>query len=366
MTDATTLLQAIIADPDNDAPRLAYADWLDAEGDAERAMFIRVQCALEYLPTDDPQYAPLRQRETELLGQYGYRWAEEFGDQISVWVYRRGFIERIEMRLETSAEQIRTVLGHAPIRHIRDLSQLDNLTGVVEALPNLARLTGLEFWGLYAFDDHLLARILNAPELANLHTLILHHDRNGNLAKESVLVEAIGQSAALAGLAELDLGGCSLTESTWRAVLNLPQLRQLRWLRLHGARLVDRERRHRGELHDLTEYADAFTARVAVVDWDTAFIDPYSGGAWTGLSWEARRRNKLFAMNRFIRTQEYDQLEAEYRRECLLNGGHTITDAIEALPFTENQRQLAIDLAPRSPNSTVLLRKRSFCVSGRI
>jgi uncharacterized protein (TIGR02996 family) len=398
--EAAQLLQAVIADPDNDTPRLAYADWLEAEGDSERATFIRVQCTLERLPIEDPQHVVLRQRETELLSQYGYRWAEEFGDQISVWVYRRGFIERVEMCLETSAEQIGAVLSRAPIRHIRDLSQLDDLTGVAEALPDLACLTGLEFWGLYAFDDRLLARMLGAPELANLHTLILHHDRNGNLAKESVLVEAlvsplranlrdlavnvdgtwrgpsprvvqamarspyltnlrkldlsnarlgvatveaIGRSTALAGLVELDLAGCSLTEATWRAVLNLPQLPRLRWLRLHDAGLVE-QRRHCGYLRDQPKYADAFTARVAAVDWDTEFIDPYFGGTWTGLSWEARRRNRLFAMNRFIRNQNYDELEAEYRRACLLNGGTTIADEIGALPFAEYQRRLGADL----------------------
>src|SRR5690349_540181 len=97
MPEAARLLQAVIAEPDNDTPRLAYADWLKAEGDAERAEFIRLQCTLERLPLEAPQHAVLRQRETELIGQYGYRWAEEFGDLISVWVYRRGFIERVEM-----------------------------------------------------------------------------------------------------------------------------------------------------------------------------------------------------------------------------------------------------------------------------
>lgn len=39
----------VILDParrDDDAPRLEYADWLDEQGDAERAEFVRVQCEL--------------------------------------------------------------------------------------------------------------------------------------------------------------------------------------------------------------------------------------------------------------------------------------------------------------------------------
>jgi uncharacterized protein (TIGR02996 family) len=44
------LLAAILAAPDDDAPRLAYADWLDEHGEPERASFIRVQCKLARLP----------------------------------------------------------------------------------------------------------------------------------------------------------------------------------------------------------------------------------------------------------------------------------------------------------------------------
>ena len=46
MTDADALLAAILADPDDDTPRLAYADWLGESGDADRAEFIRLQCAI--------------------------------------------------------------------------------------------------------------------------------------------------------------------------------------------------------------------------------------------------------------------------------------------------------------------------------
>jgi uncharacterized protein (TIGR02996 family) len=43
------LLGAIRAQPDDDTARLAYADWLDENGDAERAEFVRVQCRLAAL-----------------------------------------------------------------------------------------------------------------------------------------------------------------------------------------------------------------------------------------------------------------------------------------------------------------------------
>src|SRR5262245_58469116 len=147
------LLWAVIEALDDDAPRLVYADWLEERGEPERAEFIRVQCALETMPEGDPRRPGLERREAALLDEHGWARAEEFGPRISEWVFRRGFIERVEMVLECPADQIVDVLRRAPIRHVRDTSQFCDLDGVVDALPHLDRLTGLEFWGLYAFKD---------------------------------------------------------------------------------------------------------------------------------------------------------------------------------------------------------------------
>jgi uncharacterized protein (TIGR02996 family) len=408
MSTHDSLLQAVIANPDDDTPRNAYADWLDKEGDRPRAEFIRVQCALAAMLTDHAQRVELQQREAELLGQYGYHWAEPLGEQISVWVYQRGFIERVEMGLEVPADHIRDVLTQAPIRHIRDTTQLVDLNGVVEALPHLKHLTGLEFWSLYAVDDALVARMLAAPELAGLRTLILHHDRNGNLIKEPVLVaalasplranlqelamnvdgtwqgpsarivqamarspylanvrkldlsnarlgaqtvRALGRSTSLADLTELDLGGCSLTADTWREVLALPQLPRLRWLRLSRARVVTRQRTHEGYLRELPAFADAFEQASPQVDWDTDTISPFHGTTWTGFSWAARRQNLLFGMQRFVEAGDYDALEKEYRGWSLLHSGQSVTAEVSALPFDDYQQHLgeALDAALAQP-----------------
>ena len=62
-----SFLRAIIADPADDLPRLVYADWLDENGDPDRAEFIRVQCELAKLPEDDPRRPGLEDREHDLL-----------------------------------------------------------------------------------------------------------------------------------------------------------------------------------------------------------------------------------------------------------------------------------------------------------
>ena len=51
MADTTqaAFIAAIRANPEDDLPRLVYADWLEENGDAARAEFIRVQCRLSQI-----------------------------------------------------------------------------------------------------------------------------------------------------------------------------------------------------------------------------------------------------------------------------------------------------------------------------
>jgi uncharacterized protein (TIGR02996 family) len=46
MTTEPELLRAVLSEPDSDSPRIAFADWLEEQGETERAEFIRVQVAL--------------------------------------------------------------------------------------------------------------------------------------------------------------------------------------------------------------------------------------------------------------------------------------------------------------------------------
>ena len=50
MTDGDDLYRAVLDSPEDDAPRLIYADWLDEHGRPERAEFIRLQCAMDRVP----------------------------------------------------------------------------------------------------------------------------------------------------------------------------------------------------------------------------------------------------------------------------------------------------------------------------
>ncbi len=79
MTEEEAFLEDIRSAPEDDAPRLVYADWLEdhpsplTEG---RAEFIRLQCALARLPIDHPNRPSLAAREAQLLQEHDDTWTE--------------------------------------------------------------------------------------------------------------------------------------------------------------------------------------------------------------------------------------------------------------------------------------------------
>ena len=83
-----TLLADVLAAPDDDAPRLVYADYLQERGELLRGELIVVQCERERLEREDKtttlEYRRSRWRERALLAEFE-------GD------YRRGFIHRLTM-----------------------------------------------------------------------------------------------------------------------------------------------------------------------------------------------------------------------------------------------------------------------------
>src|SRR5688572_797825 len=106
MMDHDTLLQQIIKQPQRDRPRLIYANWLEQNGQRDRAEFINVQCSLHSDTLTVDRRTELERRERELLQRYAWDWAEEFGEDISEWQFERGFVARIQTSLEKSTGEI--------------------------------------------------------------------------------------------------------------------------------------------------------------------------------------------------------------------------------------------------------------------
>jgi uncharacterized protein (TIGR02996 family) len=59
-------LQAILDAPDDETPRLVYADWLEDNGDEARGRLIRAQCAAARLDENDPRRKELEREAADL------------------------------------------------------------------------------------------------------------------------------------------------------------------------------------------------------------------------------------------------------------------------------------------------------------
>src|SRR5262249_20582690 len=86
MISDEAFLLAIRAQPDDDAPRLVFADWLEETGDTDRAEFIRLQCG-----GDESE------REHELLQRHKAAWAGPLARLVYSYTFRRGFVEAVTM-----------------------------------------------------------------------------------------------------------------------------------------------------------------------------------------------------------------------------------------------------------------------------
>ena len=98
MSTETALLRAIRDLPEEDTPRLVYADYLDEEGSAARAEFIRVQCELARLGEGDPRRNALEDRQHELLAEHECDWlgvAPDDTDGLIEWTFERGFVSEV-------------------------------------------------------------------------------------------------------------------------------------------------------------------------------------------------------------------------------------------------------------------------------
>src|SRR4051812_10743016 len=87
MTNAAAFLQAIREEPDDDALRLVFADWLDDNGQPEQAELIRLQCRLARLGEDDPECAGLERRQRELLTS-----PPPLANLVDDWHFERGLL----------------------------------------------------------------------------------------------------------------------------------------------------------------------------------------------------------------------------------------------------------------------------------
>ncbi|MBA4189924.1 MAG: hypothetical protein C0467_18220 [Planctomycetaceae bacterium] len=213
MSDEDALLAAIIANPDEDTPRLVYADWLDENGQEERAEFIRIQCrmarAIELDCSDDKRLGEL-EMEGHLENWLGTM--PEFAS--GQWEFTRGMPERLSIRCDSffaHYEQLKCIswlrevclfdvmdwdveelsrrdwnprwdglyIGEHPMSGII-VYQYDNTPTVlaIAGCPKTSQLKRLEF-SLFGYASRAIEALISSPYLRQLQKLSLGCDLSG-------------------------------------------------------------------------------------------------------------------------------------------------------------------------------------------
>src|SRR5579883_238929 len=181
-SEQEAVLEAIFDLPEDDTPRLAYADWLDEHGQSARAEFIRVQVELAQLAesrekrtkTQEKRITKLAARVRELLDQHSDEWLAGLAaiqPVIDETEFERGFLARVRMTgIAVTDDHLRHLAGAPEIQELT----LDDSRVTDEGLARLKPLRNLRELRLSntAVTPAALKRLAVLPKLVEVY----HYD----------------------------------------------------------------------------------------------------------------------------------------------------------------------------------------------
>jgi uncharacterized protein (TIGR02996 family) len=215
----------IRANPDDDGVRLIFADWLEENGQLQRAKFIRVQIELARLADDDPRRQALADRKDELLAAHCDEWWPLRESGAERQTFHRGLVEEVSV---TTADECEAVLRAAPVRRPRLLKVDENELARLVQIPDFTQL--LELTVIPPHDARLNPMAFaRSTRLAGLTALSLH-----DMDHAPEVIDTLGFSGHVRSLRRLELPGSYLWEVGMTALAASPLLAQLTELDLSG------------------------------------------------------------------------------------------------------------------------------------
>jgi uncharacterized protein (TIGR02996 family) len=229
-SDGEALFRAICEQPWENTPRLAYADWLEENGDPQRAAFIRFECEFPVLTPSHPRYHELmnqsgqfdafcEQWESELPQFKGVKWSGFFDRGFAHWVTFRSskaFLDHAD-----------AVFATAPVDFLEARQLTDNTIARVLASPYVRRLNNLILRGNYRNEG--VRKIAACPELPRLESLCVWGGGCSNAG-----AEALAASSRFPALRCLSFSNHKLTDRGALAIAESSSLRSVKRLVLHG------------------------------------------------------------------------------------------------------------------------------------
>jgi uncharacterized protein (TIGR02996 family) len=221
-------LRDILAAPEDDAPRLRYADWLKANGDPERAEYIRLDIRQTRNTGENASTRSRRwKRLRELWAAHGAAWLESLPLPMRGFVrFVRGFPGRADCAIEEFLYWPEPLWQSAPV------------TGLITTLClRTETLYCGDLEALASFRKHIGPRVRQmaaAPQLA--HILDLDMNESGIRTRH---VKPLLASRYLTQLRSLDLSLNGLGNEAAEAVAGSSRLPNLAVLRMEWNRIGD-------------------------------------------------------------------------------------------------------------------------------
>jgi uncharacterized protein (TIGR02996 family) len=212
IADEADLIRSVLGRPDDDSPRLAYADWLRrARWNDSRAEHISLSCSVRQMRRQRADYAEWfreHARANEIARAEGTAWVPQGVTACTQGAaIRRGFVEEVTLTVRGFLDVATVLYDLAPIRHL----VLRDVQGMLVELfdsPHLERIVSLEL-GRQSLGDRALAMLAHSSRLSNLRWLDLSC---ADIGQDGI--EALAASTTLPNLCWVGLGGNRVPDPT--------------------------------------------------------------------------------------------------------------------------------------------------------
>lgn len=235
MNDRKLLLAAIRENPEEDTPRLAYADCLDETGDAffaDWAAVIRLQVEAARLERYSARWLELCRAQVVIFERRKKDMTLTWGSRLGRAAYRRGFQEAHQFYpAETFLKSADFMFAGKPLRAVSFLGLRHAGADAANAIVRHPGMEAVETLDLTNNDAAISLKLLRliAPRMPKLRALGLGHLLTSCRAAADVLMQL-----ALPNLAALDLSSNSLFQASGPPTLlfHSPVMSTVRWLDL--------------------------------------------------------------------------------------------------------------------------------------
>jgi uncharacterized protein (TIGR02996 family) len=175
--DRAAFLAAIRANPEDDACRLVFADWLQEHGEEARSEFVRAQVSAARLDDLDPVRVRLDRRAAELLATNETKWFAPFKAGGKSVVTERGFLTGVEIGAKRLREKAQDFFAREPLWSVHPVSLQPDRENLDKMMAVLASTRELAFTGLSGSLKSVpiagWSKILDSPTLGSVHSLRL-------------------------------------------------------------------------------------------------------------------------------------------------------------------------------------------------